>query len=66
MRGNDVAQLQMFLSKDPALYPEGMATSYYGLHTFAAVKRFQLRNNIQPLGIVGPKTRAKLNRLISL
>ena len=63
-----VVSLQKFLSQDPALYGEGIASGYFGSLTESAVKRFQERYGIAKggdagFGFVGPKTRAKLNSL---
>ncbi|MCD4680309.1 MAG: peptidoglycan-binding protein [Bacteroidales bacterium] len=38
-------------------------TRYYGPVTFESVKKFQLANNIDAVGYVGPITRAKLNEM---
>ncbi len=38
-------------------------TGYFGTITYNAVIAFQNANGIEPLGIVGPKTRAVLNTL---
>lgn len=64
-RGNDVKTLQDFLAKDKKLYPEGLATGYYGPATTRAVKRFQKKYGIPQVGRVGPATLKKLNELIS-
>lgn len=64
-KGNDVTALQLFLAKDVSIYPEGMVTGFFGRLTEQAVKRFQKKYGIDQLGIAGPKTRAKLNELIS-
>jgi peptidoglycan hydrolase-like protein with peptidoglycan-binding domain len=63
--GYEVRQLQGFLKQSPSVYPEGYVTGYYGSLTEDAVKRFQEGNNIEPVGVVGPKTRAKLNELVT-
>lgn len=63
--GNEVTRLQEFLKKSPDVYPEGLATGYFGVLTEKAVTRFQEKNGIDPVGIVGPKTRAQLNKLSS-
>ena len=63
-RSSEVTRLQEFLSKQPGIYPEGLATGYFGSLTEAALKRFQAKYNIETVGIVGPKTRAKLNELL--
>ncbi len=61
--GDDVKQLQEFLAQDKNVYPQGLATGFYGPATEAAVKRFQEKNGIEAVGIVGPKTRAMLSGL---
>lgn len=73
--GEDVRRLQEFLKNPPAggpeIYPEGLVTGYLGSLTEAAVKRFQAKYGIvfygDPVstgyGLVGPKTRAKLNEI---
>lgn len=64
-KGDDVKQLQEFLRTFTGAYPEGLVTGYYGPNTKAAVKKFQEQNGIEPLGIVGPMTREKLNVLVA-
>lgn len=62
--GDDVRRLQQFLAADPALYPEGTISGYYGALTEAAVKRFQCKNKIvcdgtpdsTGFGVTGPRT----------
>lgn len=69
--GQDVAELQKILKKDPSIYPEGVVSGYFGSATERAVQRFQITHGLAtrdtPLsagyGIVGPKTRAKLNEI---
>lgn len=65
-RGTDVSALQEFLKKDSVLYPEGLVTGYFGPATGRAVQRFQTKYGIAApgvagYGVVGPKTRVKLN-----
>lgn len=67
-RGAQVSALQQFLAEDPSLYPEGLVTGYFGSASEAALKRFQVRYGIANTGdagygLVGPKTRAKLNSI---
>ncbi|TSC77399.1 MAG: peptidyl-Asp metallopeptidase, partial [Parcubacteria group bacterium Gr01-1014_33] len=64
-QGDEVTQLQEILKQDSEIYPEGLVTGYFGTATQAAVKRFQARHGIEALGIIGPRTRAKLNELIT-
>jgi peptidoglycan hydrolase-like protein with peptidoglycan-binding domain len=70
---NEVRKLQMFLAKDPAIYPEGTVSGYYGGLTAAAVKRFQEKyaaEILTPLeltegtGYAGASTIAKINALV--
>lgn len=72
-RGEDVKQLQEFLKQYSDTYPEGLVTGYFGSLTETAVQRFQTKFQIvssgSPVttgyGLVGPKTRAKLNERLS-
>lgn len=64
MRGKDVKILQEFLKQSPEIYPQGLVTGYFGPLTEMAVKRLQESQGIEPVGIVGPKTKAKLNELV--
>ena len=65
----DVTRLQTFLAADPAVYPEGRVTGYFGGLTQKAVGKFQEKYGIANpgdagYGNFGPKTRTKLNELI--
>ena len=55
-----VCYLQTMLAADPAVYPEGKITCYFGPLTGAAVKRYQKKHGLPQVGIVGPLTLAKL------
>lgn len=63
--GDDVKHLQGFLKQFPDIYPEGLVTGYYGPLTEAAVKKFQEKHGVDAIGIVGPRTIAKLNEFAS-
>ena len=63
--GNEVTQLQEMLKQDPEIYPEGLVTGFFGPATESAVRKFQEKHGIESLGIIGPKTRSKLNELIT-
>ncbi len=63
MTSEEVKALQELLAADPSVYPEGIISGFFGPLTKNAVKRFQAKNGIDQLGIVGPKTRQKLNEL---
>lgn len=70
MVGEEVQKLQRLLAADPALYPEGLITGYFGSRTRRAVERFQIRHGIANasdgpasmtgFGRFGPRTRAKI------
>jgi peptidoglycan hydrolase-like protein with peptidoglycan-binding domain len=64
MSGDDVKLLQEILATDKDIYPEGLITGYYGKLTEKAVKKFQNLANLEQVGNVGPKTMAKINKLL--
>ena len=61
----DVTALQQFLSSGKDVYPSGLVTGYFGGLTKAAVIQLQLAYDIDPIGIAGPATNAKINSVIS-
>lgn len=76
MRGDDVRKLQQLFTSDPALYPEGLVTGYFGSRTQKALERFQIRHGIvnesdgpralTGFGRLGPRTLAKLQKIVSV
>ena len=62
-QNSEVKALQQALATDKTIYPEGKATGYYGPATTNAIKRFQKKYGIEPVGFVGPLTRKKLNEI---
>ncbi|MDO8516186.1 MAG: peptidoglycan DD-metalloendopeptidase family protein [bacterium] len=62
LTSDEVRQLQMVLN-NLGYYHDTYITTYFGPATRAAVVDFQKRQGIDPIGIVGPKTRAALNSL---
>lgn len=66
--GDDVTRLQQFLAQDPAIYPEGTVSGYFGALTEAAVQRWQAKFKIVSsgnpsttgYGVVGPRTAAAI------
>lgn len=63
VQGDQVSGLQAFLALFPDIYPEGKVTGYFGPLTENAVKRFQAKESIDVVGVVGPITRVRLNQL---
>jgi peptidoglycan hydrolase-like protein with peptidoglycan-binding domain len=59
--GNDVSDLQTFLSIDRTIYPQALVTGYFGQLTKTAVSNFQRVNGISVVGRVGPITMAAIN-----
>lgn len=62
-RSDDVKNLQQLLTADKNIYPEGLASGFFGPATLRAVKRFQAKYGLPQVGNVGPQTRAKLNEV---
>ncbi|OGY59090.1 MAG: hypothetical protein A3B23_01535 [Candidatus Colwellbacteria bacterium RIFCSPLOWO2_01_FULL_48_10] len=68
-KGNEVTVLQNFLKAQGVdIYPEGSVTGYFGPATKRAIQKFQEKHGIAKpgevgYGILGPKTRAKVNEL---
>jgi peptidoglycan hydrolase-like protein with peptidoglycan-binding domain len=58
-KGSDVTLLQNRLTSE-GVY-SGPITGYYGGMTREAVKKYQVKNNLPPVGVVGPKTLQLLN-----
>jgi peptidoglycan hydrolase-like protein with peptidoglycan-binding domain len=71
--GQEVRDLQTYLSTNVSLYPSGLVTGYFGALTRAGVERFQTVQGIVSSGTpattgygrVGPTTMARLNVLMS-
>ena len=63
MENDEVTKLQELLASEPEIYPEGRVTGYFGELTRAAIRRFQERHGLPPVGRVGPLTLAKLNEV---
>jgi peptidoglycan hydrolase-like protein with peptidoglycan-binding domain len=64
MWGDDIKELQELLASDPDIYPEGLITGYFGYLTQKAVRRFQQYACLDQVGIVGPKTLAKIREIL--
>ncbi|TSC89631.1 MAG: hypothetical protein G01um10143_121 [Parcubacteria group bacterium Gr01-1014_3] len=68
-KGDDVKRFQQLLAQDKDVYPEGLATGYYGNLTRNAIRKFQLKYGVikkatdSGNGNFGPKTRAKFKEV---
>jgi len=62
LQSEDVKMLQTRLLGEG--FFKGEATGYFGRLTEAAVKAYQAKYGIDQLGIVGPATRAQLNKVV--
>ena len=61
--GAEVTALQQLLvSEGHLVMPTGVAYGYYGSLTVVAVKAYQAKYGIDQVGVVGPITRAQLNK----
>ena len=61
---SDVAKIQEILATDPTIYPEGKKTGYFGPLTKEAVKRFQMRHELEITGMIDADTRALLEEYL--
>jgi len=61
---DDVKRIQSLLATDPVIYPEGLATGYYGPLTREALKRFQVRHELEVTGKVDDETRTMLQEYL--
>lgn len=65
-QGESVKDLQQYLIYEGS-YIEAIVSGYFGNYTHNAVKVFQTKYSIDPIsGIVGPKTRHKMQQLVGL
>ena len=64
-KGELVKILQQLLASDSSVFPEGTITGTFGPLTQTAVKRFQKKHDLPPVGSVGPKTLRTINSLFS-
>ncbi|MGB8816075.1 MAG: peptidoglycan-binding domain-containing protein [Minisyncoccia bacterium] len=60
-KNSEISSIQDFLRTNNYLNSE--STSFFGILTLGAIKKFQLANKISPTGFVGPITRAKIKSL---
>jgi peptidoglycan hydrolase-like protein with peptidoglycan-binding domain len=61
--GKDVRLLQDFLALYGTFSTTTARSNYFGPQTAQAVKEFQRKESLEPAGVVGPKTRARIRAL---
>ena len=54
--GDDVKKLQEFLGQYQEFYPEGLITGKFGPLTQSAIKKFQIKYNLESDGVLGART----------
>lgn len=64
-QGENVKTLQALLASDTDVYPEGLLTGYFGSLTAKAVRKFQAKHGLSPVGNVGPRTVEKLKHILA-
>jgi LAS superfamily LD-carboxypeptidase LdcB len=62
-QNREIALLQIMLSEDDAVYPEGVVTGYFGDLTKDALTKFQNENTLKATGELGEDTRIMLNNI---
>jgi len=60
-QGSEVFKLQLVLKILGYFPADAVPTGYYGAMTESAVRKFQEANELEPVGLVGPKTRKALS-----
>lgn len=58
---DDIKRIQRLLATDPAIYPYGVASGFFGPKTEEAIKNLQSRFGLNPVGAIGPATTALLS-----
>ena len=63
-QNDEIKLLQKILATDPALYPEGYVTGYFGDFTSKAISRFQSRYGLTVTGTLTPETKELINKIL--
>lgn len=63
-QNEEIKLLQKILATDPALYPEGYVTGYFGDFTSKAISRFQTRYGLTVTGTLTPETKELINKIL--
>ena len=61
----DVKRIQEILATDSTIYPEGKVTGYFGPLTKEAIKRFQVRHELEVTGTIDEATHDLLEEYLS-
>lgn len=61
----DVKKIQEILATDSTIYPEGKVTGYFGPLTKEAIKRFQVRHELEVTGTIDEATHDLLEEYLS-
>lgn len=64
MTDADIEDIQELLATDPAIYPEGRITGFFGPMTKEAIKRFQTRHELAATGEINAETRELLEKYL--
>jgi hypothetical protein len=62
--GEGIKNVQKFLSRDKMIYPEGLATGYFGPMTKKAIEKFQDRQGLRETGEFDEATKSALENLM--
>lgn len=57
---SDIERIQRLLATDSEIYPYGVASGFFGPKTQEAIRNFQTRFGLSPVGVIGPATTAIL------
>ncbi len=63
-QNDEIKLLQKILATDPALYPEGFVTGYFGEYTSQAISRFQKRYGLTVTGTLTLETKELINKIL--
>ncbi len=53
-----IEKIQKLMATDSEIYPDGTISGFFGPKTQDALRRFQVRFGLDPVGVVGPSTKA--------
>lgn len=57
---DDIKKIQRLLAADLEIYPYGVASGFFGPKTVEAINNLQVRFGYDPVGVIGPATKALL------